>query len=60
MNLASNYENLEKAKKGLEQIINEGEYDPITKARFNNVISRITLTLIDIGIEIDERSEAND
>ena len=60
MNLTGNYENLKKAKEELEQIIDEGEYDPITKARFKNVISRISLTLTNIGIEIDERSKTND
>ena len=55
MNLVRNYENLKKAKEELEQIIDEGEYDPITKSRFKNVVSRISLILTNIGTEIEEK-----
>ena len=60
MNLAGNYRNLKNAKELLEKTIEEGVYDPATKSRFYNVISRIETTMISISIEIDERSKTND
>ena len=54
MNLKSNYENLTRAKEILTELIDNGVYDPITKAKIDIVVDRIEMTLINIQLEEGE------
>lgn len=54
MNIRAECENLIKAKNKLEKLLNEGDFDPLTKSDLNIILNRLNLTRISLEIEMEE------